>query len=347
MKTIRRKQEIVLAHRSTSFDLDSSLSSPLPLCLLSFQLTAPGNSQPVGCTITPTQSGGCSISYTPAVRGPHQMRITVGGTDIPNSPFTVHVYPTPEMRGEPVNVIDWFRVPYGLAVSKTGKVVVSEYRADRICVFSMKENEITWFGWKGTHEGQLRYPCGVTFIEEHHVLVVNGDNNRLQMFATEQGFVSCVGSKGNGPLQFSSPCDVAVHPSSGKVFIVDTGNNRIQVLNDDLAYSHMFGRKGSGDGQFNQPLGVACDTRGNVYVTDCMNHRVQIFTPGGQLICSFNRGASQKENENDWYPSGISVDSMNTVYVSSGMENSLSIFNDERQFVKKFSLSKWEKIIYS
>lgn len=61
------------------------------------------------------------------------------------------------------------------------------------------------------------------------------------------------------------------------------------------------------------------------------------------MICSFNRGVSQKKDENDWYPSGISIDSMNTVYVSSGMENSLSIFNNERQFVKKFSLSKWKR----
>ena len=98
-------KEVALANETTSFELTTSSSLPLSMDALSCQLTVPGSSEPVECTITPTQSGGCSISYTPAVRGPHQMRITVGGTDIPNSPFTVHVYPTPEMRGKQIDTI--------------------------------------------------------------------------------------------------------------------------------------------------------------------------------------------------------------------------------------------------
>ena len=264
-----------MAHETSTFELTSSL--PLNLDALSCQLTAPGSSEPVECTITPTQSGGCSISYTPAVRGPHQMRITVGGTDIPNSPFTIHVYPTPEMRGEQIGTITELNFPHGVAVSKSGDVVVSE-GTNGITVFNRDGSTKRTFGSAGSDKGQFQSPMGIALTLDNHLLVVDMGNHRVQMFTLEGKFVKSVGREGNGQLQFSSPQGITVHPSSCQVFIADTGNHRIQVLNDDLTYSHEFG---CNDGQFNRPLDVACDSHGNVYAVDTLNDCVQVFTSSG------------------------------------------------------------------
>ena len=82
----------------------ATLSLPFPLDQLSCQLTDP-NSQHVECSITSTQPGMATVSYTPTLRGAHQLKITVGDTDLPGSPFTVRVLPTLEMRGVPINTI--------------------------------------------------------------------------------------------------------------------------------------------------------------------------------------------------------------------------------------------------
>ena len=103
----------------------SSLPSPL-VDQLSCQLTDP-NSQHVECSITSTQPGIATVSYTPTLRGAHQLKITVGDTDIPGSPFTVRVLPSLEMRGVPINTITGVHRPSGVAVSESGEVVVSEY----------------------------------------------------------------------------------------------------------------------------------------------------------------------------------------------------------------------------
>ena len=95
----------------TSIELSIS-SLPFPLDQLSCKLTDP-NSQHVECNITPTQPNMATVSYTPTLRGAHQLKITVGDTDIPGSPFTVVDYP-PKMTGVPS--------PWGVAVSsKSGK----------------------------------------------------------------------------------------------------------------------------------------------------------------------------------------------------------------------------------
>ena len=95
-------REIATAGQMTSFllSVSSNLSLPFPLDQLSCQLTDP-NFQHVECSITSTQPGIATVSYTPTLRGAHQLMITVGDTNIPGSPFTVHVLPSLEMRGVP------------------------------------------------------------------------------------------------------------------------------------------------------------------------------------------------------------------------------------------------------
>ena len=219
-----------MAQETTSFELTTS--SFFPLDTLSCQLTAPGSSEPGECTITPTQSGGCSISYTPAVRGPHQMRITVDGTDISNSPFTIHVYPTPEMRGKQIDTIVGVVNPQGLAVSKSGEVMVCD-GSFRILVLTKEGNKIRSFGSLGSGTGQFRAPSDIALTHDNNLLVTDSSNHKVQMFTLEEESVKLVGSagkKGNGWLQFYHPQGIMVHPSSGKVFIADTCNHHIQVL---------------------------------------------------------------------------------------------------------------------
>ena len=321
----RKGKEITMAQQISTFELTSSL--PLNFDALSCQLTAPGSSEPVECTITPTQSGGCSISYTPAVRGPHQMRITVGGTDIPDSPFTIHVYPTPEMRGEQIGTITELNFPRGVAVSKSGEVVVSEWTSNCITMFNRDGSKKRTFGSAGSDKGQLQFPSGIAFTHDNRLLVVDEGNHRVQMFTLEGKFIKSVGQEGNGRLQFLSPQGITVHPSSGKVFIADTKNHRIQVLNDDLTYSHEFDNKNSGNSRFNEPFDVACDSYGHVYVADAWKQRVQVLTSSGKFIDTISTYASL-------FPKGIAIDFMNTVYVSDG--NTVSMFDSKRQFIKCF-----------
>ena len=80
----------------------------------------------------------------------------------------------------------------------------------------------------------------------------------------------------------------------------------------------------------NKPIDIACDSHGNVHITDCMNNHMQIFTPDGHFICSLNMPKSLEQL------AGITIDSNDTVYVSSGKDGSVSVFNTQIQLINTF-----------
>ena len=129
-------------------------------------------------------------------------------------------------------------------------------------------------------------------------------------FTAEGQFLTAVGTRGSGPLQFSCPSDIAI---SEKVYVVDSGNHRVQVLNPDLTFSHTFGKIGSGKGQFQWPRGIACDSIGKVHVTDRDSHRIQVFTPKGEFLRMFGQHGHGRGEL--YCPVGIAIDTSGIISV--------------------------------
>ena len=328
-------KELATVGKKTSIELslqsETALSIPFLLEQISCQLTDPQHRY-VPCSITFTQPGVCTVMYTPTLSGLHQLRITIRDNNIPGSPYTVCVLPSPEMRGVVQHTITGVNKPYGVAVSKSGEVVVSEHSRHCISVYSRDGKKIRSFGSKGSGIGQFKYPHGVAISSDNCIIVADEINHRIQMFTMEGKFLKSVGQHGNKPLQFNQPSGVAVH-SSGKVFVTESSNHLIQVLNPDFSYSHMFGSYGSEPGQIIQPHSVAIGSDGVVYVTDYCNHRVLLFSAEGQFISTF--GSEGSQHGQLYRPTGICVDSTNTVYVT-GYNHRVSVYTSSGQFIKCF-----------
>ena len=334
--TGKGKEVAVLGQETTiqlSIASQDLLSLPFPIKQLSCQLTNP-KSQHVPCYITHTQPGVCTLTFTPILLGPHQLKITIRDTDIPGSPFTVSVMSSPMMRVVPENrgmvqgTIYGVSRPYGVAVSNSGEVVVSDQYGHCISVYSREGEHIRSFE---SNQGQF-HPTGVAITSDNHILVADELNYRIQKFTMEGRFVKSMGQEGQGQLQFNYPKGVAVH-SSGRVFVADSCNHRIQVLNPDFSYSHMFGSQGSALGQFSFPRDVAIGNSGVVYVTDQHNHRVQLFSDDGQFISSFGSKGSQPGQL--YHPLGICIDSTDTVYVTD-LKHCVSVYSSSGQFIMCF-----------
>ena len=331
-KSVLVKNACYVGMKSTAtLKLQTQDGSPLsvPLSLISCELSSADDSQLISCDINETQSGNYDISFTPRTRGKHQLRIRLGGVNIPGSPFTI----SPEMRGKPVNIISGVDNPRGVVITKNEEIVVAEIFANRITILNKEGKKVKSFGTEGTKEGQFTYPYGVAISHDGHILVT--DQHRLQKLTFEGDCVKSVGSSktGNGPLQFNTPTGITVHPTTGQIFIVDSENHRIQVLNKDLTYSHSFGQYGSSPEQFNYPWDVTFDNEGYLYVADSGNHCIKKFTSRGQYISTFSSKGSNPGQIS--CPTSIIIDN-NILYVSEWGNHRISIFDTNGCFIHCF-----------
>jgi DNA-binding beta-propeller fold protein YncE len=84
--------------------------------------------------------------------------------------------------------------------------------------------------------------------------------------------------------QFRQPTDVTWDPQ-GDIFISDGYvNSRVAKFDKNGDWVKQWGDFGSGPGQFNTPHSIASDAKGNIYVADRGNRRIQVFDPDGTLL---------------------------------------------------------------
>ncbi len=107
------------------------------------------------------------------------------------------------------------------------------------------------------------------------------------------------------------------------VYVADTHNHRIQKFDAEGNFvlqwgnigrygshsrSYSYGKKPPG-GLFFYPHDVAADNKGNVYVADTANNRIQKFDANGTFITHWGRGDLN-------YPTGVGVDPEGNVWVA-------------------------------
>jgi streptogramin lyase len=84
--------------------------------------------------------------------------------------------------------------------------------------------------------------------------------------------------------RFRQVTDVAFGPE-GDIFISDGYiNSRIAKADKDGNWIKSWGNRGSNPGEFNTPHNIAADAKGNVYVADRGNRRIQVFDSEGKFL---------------------------------------------------------------
>jgi len=171
-------------------------------------------------------------------------------------------------------------------------------------VTSPIKRKLVTTGERGSKDGELNYPCGITFDPiNQQIIVSDKDNHLLQFFNNNHDlshlFTLGGPEEGNELGQFNYPHGLAIQPHTNHLLVCDEFNHRVQVLSSSS--SNQGGRprckplyaigleegKGVADGQFNRPHGVCCSPKGEMMVSDTRNHRVQLFDPAGRFLTKF------------------------------------------------------------
>ena len=278
------------------------------------------------------------LKYAPTVKGPHKLDIDVLGHPVRGSPFNVTVKAPLGMIGpEPVRVIPGLPQPWGIAVDKTGRLNVSVSGRKEVVVLSGRSGEkISTVVKRRFLASVLEEPTGVALDRDGNLIVADFRLSQIHRVTPNGQIVQSVGSSGCKNLEFTYPSSLAVHAVTGRVYVTEwQESNRVQILNHNFSFYKTFGCSGSGQGEFQCPSGIAFDSTGNVYVADCNNARIQVFTCEGVYIREF--GTRGRKEGKLGLPMGLCMDDTSEVlYITDVLNHRVSLFSTEGTFLRSF-----------
>jgi serine/threonine-protein kinase len=212
--------------------------------------------------------------------------------------------------------------PSDLAVSPTVGLVISDLGNERLVELSSRgafQRPIQ----KHVRGGHLRDFSSVTVDGHGNVYAMDLYQSRILELTWNGRQVGQWGRSGSQQCRFNDPGGISIGPQ-GHVYVADSGNNRVQelVLRTSRPYCTLVRilgeREGAGRYELHTPRGVTVD-RGNVYVADSQNNRVQEFSPLGFYVRTFRGGMSG--------PAAVAVDGQGDVYVSDYYQDRIDKFS--------------------
>ena len=144
-----------------------------------------------------------------------------------------------------------------------------------------------------------------------------------------------IGSYGTGPLQFNSPCGIAINGDI--MYVAENVGHRIHKLTLGGMFLGTFGSEGSGKGQFSFPWGIYIGPDGRLYVADTGNDHIQVFhhhdTFSHSIDCKESRDGVLKS------PCSISFDFSGHLHVTGYSSKTVSVFTPEGQYIHQYGQS--------
>ncbi|MEO1268758.1 MAG: NHL repeat-containing protein [Myxococcota bacterium] len=159
--------------------------------------------------------------------------------------------------------------------------------ASGTCAYTERTNteHVRWASGRGPGNGVEEYnQVQCVAYAQGYLLTCDAANGRIPILDPSSGQrIGVLGQQGSGLGQLNNPSAVAFD-ASGYLYVADRGNHRIQVFEVDLEQAHAtalfsFGR-GRVEGDLlglNAPVALAFSPRGDLYVSEYGNHRLQGF----------------------------------------------------------------------
>ena len=209
--------------------------------------------------------------------------------------------------------------PWGISASH-GDIFVTDYGNHTLSRFCKNSHQLLYrAGLKGSDEGQLFGPRGLSVDWNGDLFVADRLNHRISVFSNHLQYKLTIGK---GSLSFPKDVELTM--------------DRVVVLDNSPKCIHFFSR-GNGDliascvnkGLVYQPWFFCLDCVQNILISDHLHHVIKIFSSSEKLLHTIGKKENQEGKKKGEFkePVGIALSNSGKLFVlSRNPEYSLQVF---------------------
>jgi DNA-binding beta-propeller fold protein YncE len=197
----------------------------------------------------------------------------------------------------------------GVAVNSKGHVFVFSRGNSTGAAYGAAAAQLLEFGSDGTYLREIghnlyawSFAHAVRIDKDDNIWAADKGSDMVIKFDPEGRVAMVFGRKqeasdeGTAPLkhpkpplppvdgQFRQVTDMAWDAADNTYISDGYINSRVAKVDKNGKWLMSFGEPGSGPGQFNTPHSIAADAKGNIYVADRGNRRIQVFDGEGKFL---------------------------------------------------------------
>lgn len=219
--------------------------------------------------------------------------------------------------------------PYGLAIDSKGSLYVADSKVGAIFIFNTETRDVDMIK-NGVHAHFVRI-IGLAMDDTDRLFVSDPALRHVLVFSKDHKAEDVI-TEG-----MAGPGGLAIDTQNRLLYVADVELDQVLVYDaDTLKLVRKIGTTGhthelTSIGDFSKPAALAVDAEGNLYVTDTMNNRIEIFDADGNFISTFG-----KAGDGPGYfarPKGVAIDGDGHVWVADGVQDRVQVFTKEGQLL--------------
>lgn len=214
--------------------------------------------------------------------------------------------------------------PQSGVVTDDGRILVTDVSRQGVYVFDPPNRKLEVWEY-AAKDVRFQLPIGIA-VKGDSVLVADaglGYVVRLDRLGKPRDTL--------GKEVLKHPTGIVWDAENGRIYVADRVDNQIKVFDDgsgELLFA--FGEFGEDQGQLNGPTYLAWHDN-ELYVTDTLNSRIQIFSAQGKFLRGFGRRGLYVGDLPR--PKGVALDSDGNIYVVESYYDYLLVFDRKGQFL--------------